>query len=103
MGKSERIASYQEFWVYYVREHSNRLNRLMHFWGLNFAIIFGITGVVRGEWFWARPMLVSGYGIAWIGHYFVQKNRPATFKYPIWSLISDFRMWYRILRRKPLR
>ncbi len=89
----ERYRTFEEFWPYYVREHAKKSTRRLHFAGTTAAVaILGYAAVAR------RPSLipvalVAGYGPAWIGHFFIEKNRPATFKYPLWSLLSDFRMW----------
>jgi hypothetical protein len=89
-----RITNYREFWPYYLGEHSNRTNLALHAIGTTGTIFFLITAVAT-----LRPMLClaamfSGYGFAWIGHFFFEKNRPATFKYPFFSLFSDFRMYF---------
>jgi hypothetical protein len=88
-----RIASFREFWPYYVREHSQPLNRWLHFTGTSCAII--VCGLALAT---ATPLLLpltalAGYGFAWVGHFVVEKNRPATFDYPLWSLASDFVMY----------
>lgn len=89
---SERIRTYGEFWLFYLREHSRATTRWLHFVGTSLGLTSAVSAVVLG-----RPLLLLGfpviaYGMAWAGHFGVEKNRPATFKYPLWSLISDFRM-----------
>jgi hypothetical protein len=93
----ERFQSFEEFWPFYVREHSNPLNRALHFVGTT-AALGCLAGAAVGQW-WLLPVApVVGYGCAWIGHFVVEKNRPATFKYPLWSLRGDFVMWSKMLR-----
>ncbi|NUP07621.1 MAG: DUF962 domain-containing protein [Polyangiaceae bacterium] len=95
---SDRFQSFEEFWPYYVLEHSKKANRMLHFAGTTAAVVtLGVAAIKR------KPALiplalVAGYGPAWIGHFFVEKNRPATFKYPLWSLLADFRMWGKTIR-----
>ena len=92
MSPGERIPDFETFWPYYLGEHRNRLNRRLHFVGTS-----GTVGIVLLAALLGRPILllalpVCGYGFAWVGHFFVEKNRPATFSYPWWSLRGDFRM-----------
>ena len=100
MDGEKRYKSFKEFWPHYVREHSNKTNRWLHFVGTTTAVsILGYAAINR------RPALiplalVAGYGPAWIGHFFIEKNRPATFTYPTWSLLADFKMWSKIARGK---
>ncbi|MFI5288212.1 MAG: Mpo1-like protein [Polyangia bacterium] len=92
----KRYTSFEEFWPYYVREHSNPLNRKLHFIGTSLALGCA-AGAATGQ-FWLWPAVpVVGYGFAWVGHFFVEKNRPATFTYPLWSLMGDFVMWKKML------
>ncbi|MFL5348952.1 MAG: Mpo1-like protein [Hyalangium sp.] len=89
---SERLRTYDEFWPFYLREHSRASTRWLHFVGTSLGLGSAVSAGV-----WGRPWLLLGfpviaYGMAWIGHFGIEKNRPATFKYPLWSLISDFRM-----------
>lgn len=93
----ERIKTYEEFWPYYLNEHSKKGTRVLHYIGTTLAVICLIMLAVTWEWKWLGFGLVVGYMFAWIGHFFVEKNRPATFKYPLWSFISDWRMWYQAL------
>lgn len=99
----ERIKTYQEFWPFYLREHSHALNRRLHFIGTTLGLALAAYGVFAGSYFLLLAALGCGYAFAWVGHFGVEKNRPATFKYPVWSLISDWRMWYLILTRAPLK
>ncbi|HEX4156878.1 MAG TPA: DUF962 domain-containing protein [Rhizomicrobium sp.] len=89
---SEPIKRYSEFWPYYLREHAKPGTRGMHYLGTGLATAALIAALTTRKW-WLLPLaLLAGYGPAWIGHVFVEKNRPATFKYPLWSLASDYRM-----------
>ena len=89
---SERLRNYAEFWPFYLREHSLPVTRWLHFVGTSLGLGMLISAIVLG-----RPTLLIGfplcaYGFAWASHFGLEKNRPATFTYPLWSLISDFRM-----------
>ena len=87
-----RFNSFAEFWPHYVAEHSKPTTRLLHLIGTTVAIGCVVLLIASGRW-WLFPLgLIPGYGLAWIGHFFVEKNRPATFQYPLWSFIGDYRM-----------
>jgi hypothetical protein len=87
---AKRLASFAEFWPFYVREHANAANRRLHTVGTLLALV--LAGLaIRRPWLWVL-VPIAGYGFAWVGHFRVQKNRPATFTYPLWSLIGDFKM-----------
>lgn len=87
-----QFKSFREFWPFYLAEHSKRLTRVLHCIGTLTAVGIVVTLVVVGKW-WLFPLaLVAGYAFAWIGHFFVEKNRPATFTYPLWSFMGDWKM-----------
>ena len=92
----ERYQSFREFWPFYVREHSHPTNRALHFVGTSLVIGCAL-GAAAGQVYLLPAMPVIGYGFAWTGHFFFEKNKPATFKYPLWSLAADFVMWSKIL------
>lgn len=94
-----RLASFEEFWPYYVSEHWKPATRVLHFAGTTLVLASLVLAVFVSAW-WLAAALLLGYGFAWVGHFFVEKNRPATFTYPLWSLRGDFRMFRLILLRR---
>ncbi|MBO9667191.1 MAG: DUF962 domain-containing protein [Bdellovibrio sp.] len=86
--------SFKEFWPFYLQEHSHPTNRRLHFVGTLLVHFIIIYALVNELWIalWLLPAI--GYGFAWVGHFIIEKNRPATFKHPLWSLIGDFKMFY---------
>jgi hypothetical protein len=95
-----RIQSLKEFYPYYLSEHQNTISRKLHFigTGLLFVILFMV--IYFGNYFLLGIIPIVGYGFAWVGHFFFEKNKPATFKYPIYSLASDFLLFYDLLTGK---
>lgn len=89
---AERIRSYQDFFPYYLREHSRPGTRALHYLAAFTSLGCLLYGVLVGPWWIALLMPVAGYGPAWIAHGFIEHNKPATFTYPFWSLISDYYM-----------
>jgi hypothetical protein len=95
-----RYNSFTEFWPHYVNEHSRPQTRLLHLIGTTLALAFVIFFIVIGKW-WLFPLaLIPGYGSAWIGHFFIEKNKPATFQYPLWSFMGDYKMIWLMLTGK---
>jgi len=89
--------NYAEFWDFYVREHSKPLTRLLHFIGTSLGLMLLAWSLWSGRLLYIPLFFVIGYAFAWFAHFFVEKNRPATFRYPFWSFISDFKMmWYMV-------
>jgi len=87
-----RLDSFEEFWPYYVSEHRQPATRALHFAGTTLVLAsLALAFLVSAWWLAAAPL--GGYACAWVGHFFVEKNRPATFTYPLWSLRGDFRMF----------
>ncbi len=87
-----RFNSFTDFWPYYLGEHSKPVTRLLHCLGSLTAIGVVIAFVAIGRW-WLFPLaLVPGYVFAWTAHFFVERNRPATFMHPLWSFMGDWKM-----------
>lgn len=91
---SERFQTFDEFWPYYLGEHADPLCRALHYTGTGMVIGATAVGLLTANPFILAAVPVLGYGPAWIGHFFIEKNRPATFTYPLWSLLADFKMFY---------
>lgn len=117
----ERYKTFAEFWPFYVSQHLNRTNRRMHFAGTSIVVfliahLLWMLGVVlfeasvRGFFFsiifpvtaaeHVGVALLGGYGFAWAGHFFFEKNKPATFRYPLWSLRGDLKLYGLMWQRK---
>jgi hypothetical protein len=93
----QRYETFADFWPFYVREHSLPACRAIHFVGSTLAL-----AVLGAAIFFGNPWLlfgvpVVGYGFAWFSHFFIEKNKPASFKYPLWSFLADWKMWAMIL------
>ena len=91
---SERYTTFAEFWPFYLREHSRPGTRALHYIGTSLVVMVAVAAVVTGNWLLFAALPVAGYFFAWIAHFGLEKNRPATFTYPLWSLRADFRMWW---------
>ena len=95
-----RYATFAEFWPFYLREHSSRGTRLLHYIGTTLIVLLGVTALATRELLLLLALPLPGYFFAWIAHFGHEKNRPATFTYPLWSLRADFRMWWLWLTRR---
>ncbi len=96
--EEKRYTSFQEFWPYYLGEHKLIACRALHYVGTVLSAVLLIVLINQQMWAWLPMVLVAGYGPAWIGHFVIEKNRPATFTYPWWSLLGDYKMFYMALR-----
>ncbi|MGN6691334.1 MAG: Mpo1-like protein [Sphingopyxis sp.] len=85
--------SFAEFWPFYLREHSKPRTRALHYIGTSLVVLIAAAALLTGRWWWFAALPVAGYFFAWVAHFGIEKNRPATFTYPLWSLAADFRMW----------
>ncbi len=97
MTTETRFASFADFYPFYLSEHANRTSRRLHFTGSSIAIVLVIAAIVTQTWWLIALALVQGYAFAWVGHFFFEHNRPATFKYPGYSFVGDWRMWWDIV------
>ena len=101
MGEEEKkFKSFSEFYPYYLSEHVNPINRRLHFFGSLLIIIVVLFVIFTQTWIALILVPILGYGFAWIGHYFVEKNKPTTFTYPLYSLMGDWVMFKDILTGK---
>ncbi len=92
--------SFREFYPFYLREHSNSTCRKLHFIGTCGVISLLLLFFFTGNLLTLVLLPIVGYGFAWAGHFIFEKNRPATFKHPFYSLLGDFRMFWDILTGK---
>ena len=94
------FASFREFYPFYLGEHSDVNCRRMHFAGSTLVLAVIALAVTTGHlaWLWLVP--VAGYGFAWVGHFAFEKNRPATFRHPLYSLMGDWKMWWQTVTGK---
>ncbi|WP_313100990.1 DUF962 domain-containing protein [Epilithonimonas sp.] len=97
MSTNKRITNYKDFYQFYLTEHKKPLTRIFHFVGilLVFLVIFYVFKSGKERFLWYCP--IFGYGLAWFSHAAIEKNKPATFRYPLWSIISDFRLFFELL------
>ena len=87
-----RYKSFAEFWPFYLAEHSRAATRWLHLIGTTAGIALLVYLIASGRWWLFLLALVPGYGCAWLAHFLIEKNKPATFKYPLWSFMGDYKM-----------
>ncbi|HVE85793.1 MAG TPA: DUF962 domain-containing protein [Myxococcales bacterium] len=87
------MKTFAEFWPFYVGEHRKPVTRALHFAGNSFSLVLLAAGILTGRWLLLPLAVAQGYGFAWVGHFGFEKNKPASFKYPLWSFAADWKMW----------
>lgn len=93
----KKYKSLKEFYPYYLTEHSDPVCRALHFIGTSGVFVLPVIAAITQMWWLIALIPVSGYGFAWAGHAIFERNKPATFTYPLWSLASDFIMYWHTL------
>ncbi|MEW5250440.1 Mpo1-like protein [Microbulbifer sp. 2201CG32-9] len=89
----KQFRSFSEFYPFYLHQHRNLTCRRLHFVGTALVILLTVTAFASANFLWLATLPLAGYGFAWVGHFFFEHNRPATFKYPLYSLWGDFVMF----------
>lgn len=97
---SKRYKRFQDFYPYYLSQHQNPVCRFLHVIGSCCSIVFLFVAIIFFSWIWLVAAIVVGYVFAWIGHFIFEKNKPATFKQPLFSLLADFVMLDDVLTGK---
>ena len=98
--KSQKFKTFTEFYPYYLAEHENLTCRRLHVIGSTAVILLIITTIYSRNWYLLWLLPVIGYGFAWVGHFFFAKNKPATFKYPLYSFAGDWVMHWQVITGK---
>lgn len=98
-NRRDRFETYGDFWPYYLQEHADKTCRQLHYVGTSLTFLALAAGILVSPW-WLIAAPMAGYGFAWFAHFKYERNKPATFKYPLWSLFSDYRMYFNWLGGK---
>ena len=94
---SQSFRTFNDFYPFYLGEHTTPMCRRLHFVGTSIAVALLFAAVVTQHWSLVWVALVEAYTLAWVGHFFFEHNRPATFQHPFYSFIGDWRLWWEIL------
>lgn len=100
MNEEREYKTLKDFYPYYLSEHQNSTSRTLHFIGTALVIISFVIFLVTLNWVYFLLIPLLGYGFAWVGHYFFEQNKPATFRYPLYSLASDFILFWDLVTGK---
>jgi hypothetical protein len=90
--------SFTDFYPFYLGEHTHPTCRRLHFVGTTLAVALLLTALATQRWILTLAALIEAYGCAWVGHFFFEHNKPATFKHPVFSFMGDWCLWWDILR-----
>ena len=96
----KKYTNFKDFYPYYLSEHSHKTTKLLHFIGTSISLYFLFNFFRTFDFVYIILSLLSGYGFAWVSHFFIEKNKPATFKYPFYSFIGDHLMFIEIIMGK---
>lgn len=97
----QEFQNFSEFYPFYLREHQNKTSRILHVIGTGLVLMeMVVLGYLMPHWACWFALPLTGYGFAWVGHFFFEKNRPATFRYPGWSLRGDFTLFFDVCTGK---
>ena len=94
--KDSGFRSFAEFYPFYLSEHRHPVSRVLHYIGTWGSVLSLVALIATGEPLWLLGVFGAGYSFAWLGHYRFERNKPATFRFPFYSLASDFRMWWEL-------
>lgn len=97
---TDRYQTFRAFYPFYLTQHRNAACRKLHFSGSSAVLLLILSAVVMRQWWLLLLIPLVGYGFAWVGHFFFEKNRPATFTYPLYSLMGDWVMFWQLLTRQ---
>ncbi len=97
---SARYNSFNAFYQFYLGEHRNPICRVLHFVGTSLALVLLIYAVFTSTWWLIGVAVIQGYAWAWVGHFVFEKNKPASFKQPLYSFMGDWVMWFQLLTGK---
>lgn len=97
---NQKFTNFSDFYAFYLTQHQNPFSRFLHVIGSMCAVVFLLIALIAHVWIFIVPALVCGYGFAWLGHFLFERNKPATFKQPFYSLLADFVMLKDILLNK---
>lgn len=100
MSEEKSFATFADFYPFYLSEHANRVSRRLHFAGSSIALALLVAALITQAWWLLAVAIVQGYAFAWVGHFFFEHNKPATFKYPGFSFLGDWRLWWEIITGK---
>jgi len=100
MSSQDRFSSFADFYPFYLSEHSNRVSRWLHFAGTSIALALLGIALLYQTWWPVAAAFVQGFAFAWVGHFFFEHNKPATFKYPAFSFMGDCRLWWDMVTGK---